>query len=361
MHWSLGLRLLIAFCLLLAVRGLDPKEACPLFPVDGNPEEVVGREAPADARPWVVLLWVTCSDVNNKPMLPVICDGSIIGTDWVLTVASCFPCGNSASVVVDVGLKNSDIRVEMANNKPVERVGADDVFVHPFYDAFHHKNDLALVHLAREVNESRVIEVVNCEEKSVEPGREGVSSGWGTTPSYSLLDPKPMQDAFVVLWPSESCNVALGSEANGMICAGVKQYTWISSFVLEKLLDSVSSSPSVNDEPCYVEQGSSLSVLQPRIHQTYGNNSSVQIICKWQLYGVLSFGLPCGQTAFPGFYTDVCQFRNWITDTMRTQKGKLLQSRSLEQTEQIILYNDHHMHFVLHRTVDEPRRLPSLT
>ena len=319
MCWFVGV---VTLCLLLTAHGLDPQKACPLFPVDGNPEEVVGREATVDERPWVVLLWVTCSDVNGKPMLPVICEGSIIAKDWVLTVASCFPCGNSASVVVDVGLHNSDIRTEMANSKPVERVGADGVFVHPLYDAFHHTSDLALVHLAREVNESRVIELVDCEKKTVEVGREGVSSGWGAIPGYGLLEPRPMQDAFVVVWPSESCSVAMGSKADGMICAGAKQFSWISSFVLEKLLDSaLHSSSSVNDQPCYVEQGSSLSVLQPRIHQTYGNNSSIRIICKWQLCGVLSFGLPCEQTAFPGFYTDVCQFRKWIADTVRTQKG----------------------------------------
>ena len=301
----------ILLVLLVYCKAIDPDEACLSFPHNLNPETVSSKESPIGERSWVALIWITCEYTQT-------CEGSLISQDWIMTAAACLPCGASASVIVDVGLHHSDIRREILQGRAVERVGVDGVFVHPNFDPSEGRNDIALLHLAKKVNSSFVIPMIECAQKLLlHPGRNCLSSGWGDTRHYSILDAKPMHDVYMGLWSIESCNVATNGQVDGTLCAGAKIYSTLNTSTLNTMLTNIPDPTSSNS--CYVQRGGSLVISQPKI--VTGTNYQLEIVCEWQLCGVLSQGMHCGQTNSPAVYTDPCIHQDWMTETIRQTEG----------------------------------------
>ena len=115
-----------------------------------------------------------------------------------------------------------------------------------------------------------------------------IVSGWGKIPfgpqSQVLLQEK------LSLMPHEQCNELYFEQNNKTVsykqlCVDGLNYT----------------------NPCVADGGGPL--------QAYGiyNNRSVRFI----QYGVVSYGLwPCGTLGFPGIYTNVAFYMNWILNIM---------------------------------------------
>ena len=311
-------------------------EACSAFPIDGDPRKIEGRVAERDTRPWIVLVWVSCkeggSDLPVKDSLRT-CEGALIRERWVLTAADCFPCGAASSVVIDVGLHNSNIRTEVANERKVERIGVDKIFFPAENEARteSHIHSIALLRLSEAVtNSSRVISLISCEGRDVTGeslvGRIGFSSGWGATPSLSSLDPKPLHDAHVCLWPASICVQANGEDTNSF-CAGAQDYHLLmplsgnpgnstqSDHVLVPAVD-------VEAESCFVEKGSPLVVGEPSSPETEEGDGPV---CEWKVLGVLVFGMQCSEdeeeAQAPGFYANVCKYHDWIENSIQRENG----------------------------------------
>ena len=336
-YLSLAISLIILFqrgC--VAVIALD---ACSVYPgvggSSGDPSRIEGRAAEPDSRPWIVLAWISCEgqDIlarNGFPGTLRTCQGTLIREEWILTTASCFPCGEEASVIVDVGLHNSDIRTEVALQRPVERIGADAIFLNPGHDFldYSYDSDLALVRLSRPVkNASRVVSLIDCngERADASAGKFGVSSGWGATRSQSSLDPKPLQDAFVCLWPSRVCNQVMGTNTSGIICAGASEYPENTGDVNAGDSSRMRSVQfDENAETCYADRGSPLMLSQAVVREAGDNGDSVSVECEWRVYGVLLFGMSCAHLErMPGVYADVCAARTWIENTIEKEEGVL--------------------------------------
>lgn len=47
-------------------------------------------------------------------------------------------------------------------------------------------------------------------------------------------------------------------------------------------------------------------------------------ICEGHLSGVVSFGLGCGNSQYPGVYTNVYRYKNWITENASSVNGPTL-------------------------------------
>lgn len=328
------IRALLVVALLAAQRGCVAIDACSVLPADGESGRIEGREAEPDSRPWVVLVWVSCEGEEilrrgGFPSALQTCQGSLIRENWVLTAASCFPCGDKASVIVDIGLHNSDIRTEVARQRRVERIGADVMFLHPGHDFsnYSHDSDLALVRLDRAVKEAnRVVPLVECSggnSAATKAGKFGVSSGWGATRESSSLDPKPMQDALLCLWPPQMCSQVTGTNSSSIFCAGAREYsdnrTSSSGQASSDRLPRVQFDE--NAETCFVERGSALVLSQMVVRDTE-EGGRVTVSCEWRMFGVLLFGMSCDHVEhMPGVFADVCASRTWIEETIDKEEG----------------------------------------
>uniref|UniRef100_UPI003AAD42CE complement factor I-like n=1 Tax=Centroberyx gerrardi TaxID=166262 RepID=UPI003AAD42CE len=209
------------------------------------------------------------------------CGGAYIGNCWVLTAAHCVR-PNPSAFMVKFSLWRKDRSQNTTDIVPVQ-----DIRIHPKYNARSYENDIALLQLEKLpftdecFVENPAISAV-CVPWSLQlfqPNHTCSISGWGRTADGRA--------ARVLLW----ANVSLIADCQrfykdrfkpGMMCAGD----------LDGSVDS-----------CQGDSGGPL-VCEDDLGVSY-------------LWGIVSWGERCGQPGFPGVYTQVAHFYEWI----RTHTG----------------------------------------
>ncbi|CAJ1048310.1 complement factor I [Xyrichtys novacula] len=204
------------------------------------------------------------------------CGGAYIGGCWVLTAAHCVRQNPLA------------FRVKFSLWKKYEAQGTtdivpvQDIYIHPRYNANTYENDIALVQLKKLPFEEKCFVdnpaisavCVPWTEHLFQPNHVCSISGWGRTAEGRA--------AKVLLWANVSligqCERFYGDRFRpGMMCAGD----------LEGDVDS-----------CQGDSGGPL-VCQDELGVSY-------------LWGIVSWGERCGQPGFPGVYTQVAHYFDWI-------------------------------------------------
>ncbi|XP_075941128.1 complement factor I [Anarhichas minor] len=204
------------------------------------------------------------------------CGGAYIGGCWVITAAHCVRPTPSAFKV-----KFSLWRKFQAQDT-TDIVPVEDIRIHPKYNANTYENDIALVKLEKLPYKDKCLEdnpaisavCVPWSSQLFQPNHTCSISGWGRT-----ADGRAAQ---VLLW----ANVSLIADCQrfykdrfkpGMMCAGD----------LDGSVDS-----------CQGDSGGPL-VCEDELGVSY-------------LWGVVSWGDKCGQPGFPGVYTQVAHYFEWI-------------------------------------------------
>lgn len=219
---------------------------------------VGGNETTIDHIPWIVSLRVLGSHR---------CGGSIITTTRVLTAAHC-TAGYSASLMeIRAG---STYHSSGGYTRPISR------FVnHPYYSSTTLKNDISILYFTNPLNTKlHTISVIPlpASHTSAAVGSLSQISGWGATCENCSIS-STLRYVMIPIISNSDCNVAYsGSITDGMLCAAY---------------------PGGSKDACSGDSGGPL-------------------VYDHVLEGIVSWGNGCARPNFPGVYTRVSYYRDWI-------------------------------------------------
>uniref|UniRef100_A0A8C0HE61 Transmembrane serine protease 5 n=1 Tax=Chelonoidis abingdonii TaxID=106734 RepID=A0A8C0HE61_CHEAB len=158
----------------------------------------------------------------------------------------------------------------------------EKIIYHPRYDDRSHDYDIALMKLTAPLNFSNAIRAVCLPlyHQDFPHGTHCWISGWGyTTPEHGEQLQEMLKEAIVPLISSKKCISScmyFGELTPRMLCAGY----------LDGKVDA-----------CQADSGGPL-VCQDEL--------------TWRLVGIVSWGTGCGEPNYPGVYTKVAEFLDWI-------------------------------------------------
>ncbi|OCT59155.1 hypothetical protein XELAEV_18001644mg [Xenopus laevis] len=237
---------------------------------------VGGTDSKKGEWPWQISL-----SYKGEP----VCGGSLIANSWILTAAHCFDSQNVSQYKVYLGV----YRLSLLQNPNTVSRSVKRIIIHPDYQFEGSNGDIALIEMDQPVTFTPYI-LPACLPPPAALLPAGVKcwvTGWGDIKEgQPLSNPKTLQKATVSLIDWHSCEsmyeTSLGYKPNvpfildDMFCAGYK----------EGKIDAC--------------QGDSGGPLVCRVNNTW-----------WQ-YGIVSWGIGCGQANQPGVYTKVQYYDAWI-------------------------------------------------
>jgi len=243
---------------------------------------VGGRPSEVNEYPWQVLLEI---QMHEGPW----CGGSLISSRWVLSAAHCFEMAGITAAGITVILGEHDTRVSSESESL--RLGVERIMNHPDYnEKAPTDNDFSLLKLSRDIDFSKYEHIrpicLPTDTTNTYEGLHATVSGWGRTERGS------------------GSNILLETEVkviSNYQCRNNHQ--WYYSQITDNMICAYDSR-GVKDS-CQGDSGGPLMVpANSGDGITPGQN--------YELIGVTSFGMDCGDTDFPGVYARVTEQLDWI-------------------------------------------------
>ncbi|XP_068622389.1 trypsin-1 isoform X2 [Battus philenor] len=206
------------------------------------------------------------------------CGASLLTKDYVLTAAHCVRKLKRSKIRVILGDHDQTITSESA---AIMRA-VNTIVRHRSFDADSYNNDIALLKLRKPVTFSKIIKPVCLPPVGTEPaGKQGIVVGWGRTSEGGQL-PAIVQEVKVPILSLTQCRgmkYRASRITNNMLCAG-----------------------RASTDSCQGDSGGPLLVQQGE---------------KYQIVGIVSWGVGCGRPGYPGVYTRITRYLSWIRANLR--------------------------------------------
>ncbi|XP_022102121.1 suppressor of tumorigenicity 14 protein homolog [Acanthaster planci] len=255
-------------------------------PVGSNNRIVGGEDAVRGAWPWQAQLFYYGS---------FICGGTLVGNRYVISAAHCFTgdgydYSNGADWTVQLGKLYASSNIDSSNGE--YESGVSQVIIHEGYNEVTSDNDIAVMVLSNPLPATNNFVNFACLDLNSTRAFDATSncftSGFGALSSGGSLA-TILQEANVPLIPRATCNGPNnydGEVTNNMLCAG---------FVGGGI------------DSCQGDSGG------PLVCAAKDTGADVE---RWYLVGVTSWGYGCAQANYPGVYTDVSQYIDWLQNKM---------------------------------------------
>ncbi len=237
------------------------------LPRTGREDRIVGGE-PADpgVYPWAAAIALERQDGT----LFNFCGGSLITPEWVVTAAHCR---------VQVGQKIILGRLNLTENDgQVHNIV--EVINHENYDSNTSDSDIALLKLGTSSSQTPISLIPENGDLAA-PGKKFTIAGWGLLEEGGMASADLMEVTVPVV-SNDSCQTQYNGTGvtitNNMLCAA-----------------------DPGKDSCQGDSGGPGMVIDSAADTE-------------RLAGVVSFGIGCARPNFPGVYTRVSQFVDWIND-----------------------------------------------
>lgn len=243
---------------------------------------VGGVEAPTGQWPWLAAIFL-----HGPKRTEFWCGGSLIGSKFVLTAAHCTRDSKQrpfAARQFTVRLGDVDLSSDHEPSAPVT-FKVSDIRAHPRFSRVGFYNDIAIMVLEQPVRKSKYVIPV-CLPTPQTPkerliGRRATIVGWGTT-YYGGKESATQRQASLPIWRNEDCNKAYFQPiTENFMCAGYSEG---------------------GVDACQGDSGGPL---------------MLQLDSHWIQLGIVSFGNKCGEPSYPGVYTRVSEYMDWIRENTR--------------------------------------------
>jgi len=234
---------------------------------------VGGVEAKKHEFPWVVRL-------QYKSTGGLLCGGSIISPRSILTAAHCLR--NPASDLLNLEVLAGAHDMNNSTGEPRQVRALKNITCHRGYNGNNMQNDVCILSLTSDLQMTQWVSFVEVADTNTKIPGSGVVAGWGITTENGVVS-RVLRKVSVPMVSNPTCSNAYSvvpgiSITNGMMCAGTS-----------------------GKDSCQGDSGGPLMC-------TYdANNTPVLFAC-----GIVSFGVGCGDARFPGVYTRISTYRDWI-------------------------------------------------
>ena len=260
---------------------------------------VGGHPADEGKYPWQVRLYSSMDDNVG------FCGGSLIGDQWVLTAGHCVL--DTSSVVVGYG---------STDRTKTTKIQSEKITVNPGYLAGK-KADLALIKLKKPIPNALAISFADAaQDHSLLPaGAKVTVTGWG-----AIWDFQAFQNSMDVMAGRRSVSERKLLDQNELEaprklhevdievidpqeCKAVYDSLHVPAFTIGDT-EICATGPSGGKDSCFGDSGG------PLVAPASNDRGFVQV-------GIVSWGPQCGNPLYPGVYTRVSSFNDWIKQTLK--------------------------------------------